>query len=48
MGEYVRYEEGGAVHNNSAESYFTVFKRGMKGVLSALPREAFASLSRGV
>ena len=30
--EYVRYEETGIVHNNSAESYFSVFKRGMKGV----------------
>lgn len=30
--EYVRYEETGVVHNNSAESYFSVFKRGMKGV----------------
>ncbi len=30
--EYVRYEEDGVVHNNSAESYFSVFKRGMKGV----------------
>lgn len=32
MGEYVKYEENGAIHNNSAESYFSVFKRGMKGV----------------
>ncbi len=32
MGEYVRYEENGAIHNNSCESYFSVFKRGMKGV----------------
>lgn len=32
MGEYVRFEEGGAVHNNSCEGYFSVFKRGMKGV----------------
>ena len=32
LGEYVRYEENGAVHNNSCESYFSVFKRGMKGV----------------
>jgi transposase-like protein len=32
QGEYVRFEENGAVHNNSAESYFSVFKRGMKGV----------------
>jgi len=32
MGEYVRYEETGVVHNNSCESYFSVFKRGMKGV----------------
>jgi transposase-like protein len=32
MGEYVRYTEDGAVHNNSCEGYFSVFKRGMKGV----------------
>ncbi len=32
MGEYVRYEGGAAIHNNSAEAYFSVFKRGMKGV----------------
>jgi transposase-like protein len=32
MGEYVRWDENGAIHNNSAESYFSVFKRGMKGV----------------
>jgi transposase-like protein len=32
QGEYVRFEENGAVHNNSAESYFSVFKRGMRGV----------------
>lgn len=31
LGEYVRFEEGGAVHNNSCESYFSVFKRGMRG-----------------
>jgi transposase-like protein len=30
--EYVRYEETGIVHNNSCEGYFSVFKRGMKGV----------------
>jgi transposase-like protein len=30
--EYVRYEGGEAIHNNSCESYFSVFKRGMKGV----------------
>jgi transposase-like protein len=30
--EYVRYEPTGPVHNNSCESYFSVFKRGMKGV----------------
>lgn len=30
--EYVRFEENGAVHNNSCESYFSVFKRGMRGV----------------
>ena len=32
LGEYVRYEQAGPVHNNSCESYFSVFKRGMKGV----------------
>jgi transposase-like protein len=31
-GEYVRYEADGPVHNNSAENYFSVFKRGMRGV----------------
>jgi transposase-like protein len=32
MGEYVRYEENGAVHNNSCESYFSVLKKGLNGV----------------
>jgi len=32
MGEYVKYRDGEAIHNNSAENYFSVFKRGMKGV----------------
>ncbi len=31
-GEYVRYEDGRAIHTNSAEGYFSIFKRGMKGV----------------
>jgi hypothetical protein len=30
--EYVRYQDGEAIHTNSAEGYFSVFKRGMKGV----------------
>src|SRR5436853_973463 len=30
--EYVRYEDGRAIHTNSAEGYFSIFKRGMKGV----------------
>lgn len=31
--EYVRYEKGGPViHSNSVEGYFSIFKRGMKGV----------------
>ena len=30
--EYVRYENGVAIHSNSAEGYFSIFKRGMKGV----------------
>jgi transposase-like protein len=32
QGEYVRYENGEAISNNACESYFSVFKRGMKGV----------------
>jgi hypothetical protein len=31
-GEYVRYKDGEAIHTNSAEGYFSIFKRGMKGV----------------
>ncbi len=31
-GEYVRYEDGEAIHTNSAEGYFSVFKRGMRGI----------------
>jgi transposase-like protein len=31
-GEYVRYENGEAISNNACESYFSVFKRGMRGV----------------
>jgi transposase-like protein len=31
-GEYVRYKDGRAIHTNSAEGYFSIFKRGMRGV----------------
>ncbi|SDB31173.1 IS1595 family transposase [Bauldia litoralis] len=30
-GEYVRYEDGFAIHSNTVENVFSVFKRGMKG-----------------
>jgi hypothetical protein len=30
--EYVRYEDGETIHTNSAEGYFGLFKRGMRGV----------------
>ncbi len=30
--EYVRYEDGYTVHTNTIEGYFSIFKRGMKGV----------------
>ena len=43
-GEYVR----GDVHTNSAEGYFSVFKRGMKGVYQHCAREAPAPLPRRV
>jgi transposase-like protein len=32
LGEYVKWDENGAIHNNSCENYFSVFKRGMRGV----------------
>jgi hypothetical protein len=28
----VRYEDGEAIHTNTVEGYFSIFKRGMKGV----------------
>ncbi|MCV9962588.1 IS1595 family transposase [Pararhizobium sp. BT-229] len=31
-GEYVRYEGGAVIHSNTIENYFSVFKRGMKGI----------------
>jgi len=31
-GEYVRYEDGAAIHSNTVENVFSVFKRGMHGV----------------
>ena len=31
-GEYVRYEGETVIHSNTIENYFSVFKRGMKGV----------------
>ncbi len=30
-GEYVRYEGDAVIHSNTIESYFSVFKRGMRG-----------------
>ncbi|CAI2932030.1 IS1595 family transposase [Aminobacter niigataensis] len=30
--EYVRYEDGDAIHTNTVEGYYSIFKRGMKGV----------------
>ena len=30
--EYVRYEDGEAIHSNSAEGYFSIFKKGMRGI----------------
>jgi len=30
-GEYVRKAEGYKIHTNSAEGYFSIFKRGMRG-----------------
>jgi hypothetical protein len=30
--EYVRYEDGRVIHTNSAEGYFSIFKRRMRGI----------------
>ncbi len=30
--EYVRYKKGEKIHTNSAEGYFSIFKRGMRGI----------------
>jgi transposase-like protein len=30
--EYVRYEDGEAIHTNSAEGFFSIFKRAMRGI----------------
>jgi transposase-like protein len=30
--EYVRYEPGETVHTNTAEGYFSIFKKGMRGI----------------
>jgi transposase-like protein len=32
VSEYVRYEKGEAIHTNSAEGFFSIFKRGMRGI----------------
>jgi transposase-like protein len=31
-GEYVRYKTSGIVHSNTVEGYYSIFKRGMKGI----------------
>ncbi len=31
-GEYVRYTKERVIHTNTVEGYFSIFKRGMKGV----------------
>ncbi len=30
--EYVRYEDGESIHTNTAEGYFSIFKKGMRGI----------------
>ena len=47
-GEYVRYEDGRAIHTNSAEGYFSIFKRGMRGVYQHCKEKHLAPLSRRV
>jgi transposase-like protein len=48
--EYVRYTKDPeyAITTNTVEGYYSIFKRGMKGVLPALQRETSAPLSRRI
>ena len=47
-GEYVRYEGGKFIHSNTIENYFSVFKRGMKGVYQHCSEKHSAPVSGGV
>lgn len=46
--EYVRVEGDIKITTNTIESNFSIFKRGMRGTLPALRREASASLLGGI
>ena len=47
--EYARYEEGRpTIHTNTVEGYFSVFKRGMRGMYQHCKRKAPAPLPCGV
>ena len=41
-GEYVRYANGGAIHTNTAESFFALLKRGHYGVYHHMSRKHLA------
>jgi transposase-like protein len=43
-GEYVR----GVVHSNTTESYFSIFKRGMRGTTSIVPRSTYTATFRNL
>ena len=45
-GEYVATTA--SVHTNTVEGYFSIFKRGMKGVYQQCAEKHLASLSRGI
>jgi ISXO2 transposase-like protein len=47
-GEYVRYETSGIVHSNSVEGYYSIFKRGMKGVISIVMSVIYTATSRNL
>lgn len=44
--EYVRYEDGRAIHSNSVEGYFGLFKKGMSGVYQHCGESTFTATLR--
>ena len=46
--EYVRYEGGKLITTNTVEGFYSIFKRGMKGVYQHVPRSTFTATLRSL